>query len=278
MATKTLVVCSMTNWIAQDFRDANIPGWDVVSDRGFDLPIIPQSKNVAWWMPTEHAVKLRYSGFKIPFMAPGPHWLPGISQDLTRRKISTCAMEEIMDTDFKALSPNGKLWVKPAEFKHPEFFAGLYGKDDIAGYNLPKDALLQWTDTVLNLTEEHRFYIVDGKVKTGSVYLAHGVTYYDGAVSHKDDEAYNFALSCAQTIGTGQPPAYTLDVAYDETTESWILLEGNPMFSSAIYGSDPAIVAECLLRCANPLPEESSWLWTPDSFLLQKYARMRPLR
>lgn len=277
MANKTLVVCSITNWIAQDFSEANLSGWNIVADRGFDLPEINPGNDVAWWMPTEHAVKLIYSGLSIPFMAPGAHWLSGISQSLTGRSIVTETMQEVTDRDFSHFE-QGRIWIKPAEFKHQEFFAGLYNKDEIKGFNLPVDAYLQWTDTVLNPVEEHRFYIVDRQVQTGSEYLVNGITYYDGAVSTRKQEALDFAKYAVDELGTNQPPAYTLDIAYDERSRTWVLLEGNPMFSSAIYGSDPGMVAECLLRCANPLPSETQWLWEPDSFLMQKYARMRPLR
>ena len=276
MANKTLVVCSITNWIAQDFLEAKLSGWDVVADKGFDLPKITPSSDVAWWMPTEHAVKLRYSGLSLPFIAPGSSWLSTIPQSLTGRSIVTETVREVLQRDFGQFH-NGKVWIKPAEFKHQEFFAGLYSKDEIQGFNLPEDAYLQWTDTVLNLGEEHRFYIVDENVQTGSEYLVDGITYYDGATSTRKQEALEFVAYAVDTLGRNQPPAYTLDIAYDGRTESWLVLEGNPMFSSAIYGSDPGIVADCLLRCVNPLDSDSKWLWTPDSFLMQKYARMRPL-
>lgn len=276
MTNKTLIVCSITNWIAQDFIEAKLSGWEVVADKGFDLPVISPSPDVAWWMPTEHAVKLRYSGLDIPFIAPGSSWLSSIPQSLTKRSVVTETVQEVLQRDFSSFN-KGKIWIKPAEFKHQDFFAGLYSKDGIAEFNLPEDAYLQWTDTVFNLTEEHRFYIVDGQVKTGSEYLVDGVTYYDGAKSARKQEALNFAVYAVDKLGRNQPPAYTLDIAYDTLTESWLILEGNPMFSSAIYGSDPKIVAECLLRCANPLAVDSKWLWIPDSFLMKKYARMRPL-
>lgn len=279
MKTKTLVVCSITNWIVQDFLDAKIADIEIIGDRGFDLPSITPSSETAWWMPTEHAVKLRYSDFSIPFIAPGSHWLPTVSQELTGRYIGSGTVEEILSEQSPFNQAiNKKLWVKPAEFKHQEFFAGLYTKEEVALFNLPLDASLQWTSTVLDIAEEHRFYIMDNKVVTGSEYIVDNLTYYDGAVSYRKDEAWDFASKAVDEMGVNQPPAYTLDVAFDKISGSWVFLEGNPAFSSAIYGSDPEKVIDVLLRCSNPQEEDTRWLWEPDSFLLKKYARMRPLR
>lgn len=279
MKAKTLVVCSITNWVVQDFRDAKIADLEIIGDRGFDLPEVKPSPETAWWMPTEHAVKLQYSGFSIPFMAPGSHWLPTVSQALTGRFIGSATVEEILSNkDIFLHTETGKLWIKPAEFKHQEFFAGQYSQEGIAAFNLPPDAVLQWTSTVLNIAEEHRFYVLDNEVVTGSEYLVDGVTYYDGAVSSRKDEALSFVVEAVQEMGLNQPPAYTLDVAFDRVSASWVVLEGNPAFSSAIYGSNPKKVVDVLLRCCNPGQNDTKWLWEPDSYLMKKYAHMRPLR
>lgn len=272
----TLVVCSLTEWIAQDFLDAGMDEWQVIKDRGFDLPSVEPASNVAWWMPTEHAVKLRHSGLSIPFMAPGSHWLTTIPRSLTGRFTASGTVNEILGN--QSIFTEGKIWIKPAEFKHQEFFASLYSHDDIASFNLPADAMLQWTDTVMDFSEEHRFFVCDGEIIASSVYLVDGITYYDGAVSHRMDEAFEFAGYAVSVLADNQPPAYVLDIAFDKLSDKWVVLEGNPMFSSAIYGSDPAQVAKGLLRCANPVAGDEKWLWAPDPYLIQKYARMRPLQ
>lgn len=279
MKAKTLVVCSITNWVVQDFRDAKIADLEIIGDRGFDLPRVNPSPETAWWMPTEHAVKLRYSGLILPLVSPGSHWLSTVPTHLTGRSIVTETVEDTLSNASSfANASNRKIWIKPAEFKHQSFFAGLYTKEQIQSFNLPSNALLQWTDTILDIQEEHRFYVVDGTVVTGSEYLVDGVTYYDGATSQMKDDALYFAQYAAAELNENQPPAYTLDVAYDKASKSWIVLEGNPMFSSAIYGSNPAVVVDALLRCVNPEDNERKWLWKPDPYLVKKYACMRPLR
>lgn len=277
MKAKTLVVCSITNWIVQDFLNANIADLEIIGDRGFDLPQVKPSGDIAWWMPTEHAVKLRYSGLSIPFMAPGSHWLPTVPQSLTGRFIGSATVAEILSTN-SPFSETEKLWIKPAEFKHQDFFAGLYSQQEVDSFNLPLDAILQWTSTVLNISEEHRFYVLDHEVVTGSEYLVDGVTYYDGARSDRKSEALAFAVDAVKELGDNQPTAYTLDIAFDHKSNSWVILEGNPAFSSAIYGSDPEKVIDTLLRCCNPGEADNKWLWKPDPYLMKKYARMRPLR
>lgn len=276
MRPYTLTVCSMTEWISQDFIDADIRDWKIIKDRGFDLPLSLPGPNVAWWMPTEHAVKLCHSGLSIPFMAPGSHWLTTVPQSLTGRFTGSGSVKEVLaDT---ALFTAGKVWIKPAEFKHQDFVAGLYDQEEIASFHLPDDSILQWTDTVMDFSEEHRFFVCEGEIIASSVYLADKVTYYDGAVSHRTKDAEDFAFYAVSLLVDNQPPAYVLDIAFDETSDRWVVLEGNPMFSSALYGADPAQVVKGLLRCANPSPDDTKWLWVPDPYLIQKYARMRPLR
>lgn len=273
MSNKTLVVCSHANWIAQDFIDATIDSYDIIADKGFDLPKIKPNSNVAWWMPTEHAVKLAYSGFSLPFMAPGTHWLSSLPEALTMRNIVSTSIAELDANPY-----DGKRWIKPAEFKHQQFFAGAYTVEEVMDFQLPQNAIIQYTDTILSLDEEYRFYVVDGKVTTGSIYLSDSITYYDGATEKRYTEAYDYAQYVVDCLQWNQPPSYTLDVAYDTEINDWLVVEGNPAFSSAIYGSDPAIVVDALLRCANPVEGDEAWMWLPDPYLLHKYANMRPLR
>lgn len=276
MKSCTLVVCSLTEWIVKDFIDANIPNCEIIKDRGFDLPPVKPNVDVAWWMPTEHAVKLRQSGLLIPFMATGSKWMDTVPQSLTGRYTASGTVKEVLNDE--TLFADGKVWIKPAEFKHQEFFAGLYGREEIIGFNLPDGAILQWTDTVMDFSEEHRFFICEGEVIASSVYLADNLTYYDGAVSHKAGEASEFAHHAVEVLADNQPPAYVLDIGFDKLSGHWVVIEGNPMFSSAIYGADPAQVVKGLLRCANPKNQDARWLWSPDLYLTNKYARMRPLQ
>lgn len=277
MEIKTLVVCSLTEWIAQDFLDASLPEeWRVIKDRGFDLPSVEPSIHTAWWMPTEHAVKLRRSGLSVPFMAPGPKWMDTVPQSLTGRYTASITIGGISENP--SIFDAGKLWIKPAEFKHQQFFAGLYSYEEVRAFSLPDEAVLQWTDTVMDFSEEYRFFICEGEIIASSVYLAGNVTYYDGAVASLELEAGEFAEYAVSVLGDNQPPAYVLDIGFDRKQERWVIIEGNPMFSSALYGADPAQVVEGLLRCANPQIGEEKWMWVPDPYLVNKYARMQPLK
>lgn len=270
---KTLTVCSITNWIPEDFKNGLNPDeWNVVADKGLYLPISEHNDSNVWWMPTEHAVKLAHSGFKIPFTSPGSQWLSTIPESLTRRKIITQPYSDI------STLPNKEIWVKPAEFKHQSFFAGLYTKEELEEFSLPGDSMIQWTETILDIEEEYRFFVLAGEVIGGSVYLANGITYYDGALGIKLPDAYTYASNAVKEIGSNQPNAYVLDIAYDKQLKDFLVLEGNPAFSSAIYGVEPKSIIDALYACSHPNKDELKWLWKPDPYLIKKFSRMVPLQ
>ncbi len=265
---KALIVVSYASWISEDFRVAlNPEEWKVVKDYGFDMPTdLDKYDDVAWWMNAQHAARVIRANPQISFVAPGPTWLSNVPQPLTKRAIITSTVGE-----FLADPPSGSFWIKPAEAKIDGFEAEWRDADGtreaIIKVNLPNESYLQWTPRWLNINWEHRFYVLDGNVLTGSPYLVDGVTYYDGASWERFEEALKYAQQAVMDLGQAQPPAYTLDVGYDAKL-GWLVIEGNPAWSSGIYGSDPVEVVRTLLKSCYTEPI-SRYKWEPDHYLKQ---------
>lgn len=272
---KALIVVSYASWISDDFRAALDPEeWNVIKDYGFDMPAgLEKYDDVAWWMNAQHAARVVRAQPAINFIAPGPKWLSGVPKDFTQRDIFTSTVQE-----FAEAPPAGSFWIKPAEAKIDGFEAAWRDAEStlniISSLNVPDQSYVQWTPSRLDINWEHRFYVLDGQVLTGSPYLVDDVTYYDGASWDKYGEAYNYAQHVVTGLGKNQPPAYTLDVGLD-AKRGWLVVEGNPAWSSGIYGSDPQKVVRTLVKSCYT-QYISQYKWVPD-YYLSKIAERKPL-
>lgn len=267
---KAFVVVSYASWVASDFEPfMDSTEWKLIRDYGFDIPdSLDDYSSVAWWMNAQHAARLQRAGIANGLIAPGPNWLPGIPESLTGRRIYSAGI-----ADFLSLPSGYQCWVKPSEAKIDGFEAGwrtvAETSNIVASLRIPVDSSVQWTESLLKINHEHRFYVIDGEILTGSAYLVDGVTYYDGAVSSRTSEAHEFANHAVSELGENQPAAYTLDVGFDEINKKWILIEGNPAWCSGIYGSEPILALKAIERsCQGVLSnKDDGFIWVPDAYL-----------
>lgn len=261
------VVVSMKSWVSEDF----IPGLGtrkLIKDWGWEVPkAVLNASTVSWWMPAEHAARVQRAGFAQNLIAPGSEWLCNLPESITGRSVFSSTVSELHKHPV-----DRHVFIKPAEAKIEGFEAAwrTFGQtteicDEL---NIPENSMVQWTDTLMDLDNEYRFYILDGKVQAGSQYLTGGITYYDGAADEKNHEARKFA-EYALDIIENQPEAYTLDVGWNKASSSWVVIEGNPAWCSGLYGCDPYLALETIERSCNPtIPND--FLWVPDAFLVQK--------
>lgn len=268
--TDLFIVVSMKSWVAEDF----MPGLNqrtMIKDWGWEIPAaVLDAQSVSWWMPAEHAARVQRAGFAKNLSAPGPNWLTTLDESLTGRSVFASTL-----VDFKKQPISQHVFIKPAEAKIDGFEAAWRSVSETLelcdSLNLPEDSFLQWTDTLMDVNHEYRFYVLDGKVKTGSQYLTDGITFYDGALDLKRSQAFEFAQHAADSI-VDQPDAYTLDVGWNNLTSSWVVIEGNPAWCSGLYGCDPEAAIEVIERSCSALPNDN-FLWQPDAFLKSKAER-----
>jgi len=261
--------------VAESSRFASwfVPG---LGDRDFFLsytlvaPDLSSYDISSYWMAGGFAARFQRAGLAMDLTAPGQAWLSGVDISLTGREIVTGALSAM---------PEGlSLWAKPAEAKIDAMMAGLYTKEQVVEIvkeaNVPAETQFQWTDSILKINHEHRFYVLEDKIVTGSPYLIDGVVYHRDIVSPFYDEAEKFAKHALKELGDNRPPAFTLDVGRNETTGNWLVIESNPAWSSGIYGSDPATVIDVLETACNGNDEK--WRWVPANYLVQR-AGLAPL-
>lgn len=244
-----------------------------------EVPDVSEYASHSYWMAGGYAARLQRAGLAPNLVAPGQYWLSEVSEldeTLTRRKIFTTKITE--------LPAETLLFAKPAEAKIESIPAGKYFTDHLLEIceteGVPADTLFQWTETLLNLNHEHRFFIADEQIRTGSPYLIDGVVYTSEMVSPYFGAAYDAAESFLKILKNSAllPPALTLDVARDEDSGKWLIIEANPAWSSGPYGANPSRILEVLERaCAwNEGIDDAKWLWKPAEYLVD-LARKEPL-
>lgn len=286
-------------WLGEELSNNSV-GLTVRQSPGLFLPTAITDGELfldeaLWWMNCQFAARLldlvpRDEPHHLTLASPGPRWTDSVPVELLGRAVRTVALGELE----LALFPPEGLFVKLAEAKHDSFPAAWrtvdsYGRD-VAEADLPSDTQLQLTTTRLDLAVEYRCYILNGAVLTHSLYLrtdtdGRQVTYYDDAPADAGEarDALDFADAAVREIGAGQPPAYVLDVGYDRTQQRWVVIEGNPAWSSAWYGCDvDAVLATIAASQGHRLTDQQRvdvrWLWTPDAVYVREAERLGRLR
>ena len=195
------------------------------------------------------------------FSSPGASWLPNLPAELLGRKVYEETFEDALE-----VMPE-KLWFKFSELKHDLVPAEAYERCELKTILEAQPELkavsCQWTTDLLTLNFEHRFFVVDGELLTGSPYHVDGkVTFAEGSAWRRFEEAELFAREVARELRTLAPDAYTLDVAFDVLRERWLIVEGNRAWFSGFYGSDPFKALEAVKAS---LAGDDQWEWVPDA-------------
>lgn len=231
---------------------------------GAAVPDVSEYDLVSYWSAGGYSARLRRIGLAGDLAAPGQSWLSTVDPELTGRQIVTGRLSEM---------PEGKLlFAKPAEAKIDAMIAGKYTAAAVRliceTERVPENTLFQWTENVLSINHEHRFYVCNGEIRTGSPYLIDGIVYHDDMISPYYDQALKAAKEAVHVLGDNQPPAYTLDMGRNEVTGEWIIIEANPAWSSGIYGCDPVEVINVLDVACNS--SDDRWRWEPAQYLVDR--------
>ena len=217
----------------------------------------------SYWMGGRYAAKLRHIGLATSLCSPGAKWLPSLDRTIAGREVTEGTLGDLSNTV-------GKLWVKPSEAKIPTIPAGLYSyeelKDLFTAGGFSSNISLQWTHEVLNINYEHRFFVAEGQVITGSPYLVDGKGYRTDIDTSRMSAAQAFAEHVLASDAKNMPPAFTLDVGLNVATNKWFVIEANRAWSSGLYGCDPTAASDVIeYACSSAI--ESRWQWKPDTHL-----------
>lgn len=238
---------------------------------GKHIPDTLVPENTVLWMGGIHAFRAQQLGFGKHLTSPGSDWLPNLPKEFLGRVIRETQLQQLDEYE-------NALWVKPSEAKVDNLKPGVYTYAQLQKKlteNLVSGKVsIQYTSTVLQPNWEHRFFVMDGKIMTGSPYSVDGIGYHKSISWSKYAEAEAFLETFLQAK-IPQPYAVTIDVGYNMETDRWFVVEANRPWSSGMYGADPkhflAVVE------ASQHPDDPQWTWKPDVHL-QLVNDLEPLR
>lgn len=232
--------------------------WELWFSYGEEIPVLDSDH--LFFGAGRFALALKSLQPERRFSSPGASWLPNLPAELLGRSIHQESFEDALE-----FMPE-KVWFKFSELKHDLVPAKAYERSELKailqGQPELKTVSCQWTPELLTLNFEHRFFVVDGELLTGSPYHVDGkVTFEEGSAWRRFEEAELFARGVARELREQAPKAYTLDVAFDVLRERWLIVEGNRAWSSGFYGSDPFKALEAVKVS---LAGDDPWEWAPD--------------
>lgn len=257
----------MKNWIVEELAAVALAdGLQVYTSKGLYIPQIGPDEKVFWWIPTLEAAEFKLNKLVLPLMSAGPRWLSNIPEKLTKRPIWSGPLSE-------ASSAPNRGWAKVSEAKIFNMEA-RWCDDTGEFFKLARSmgaqpgTEFQVSPIRLYLEEEFRFFVLHNKVLTGSAYLVNGIAYDPDKMPTPKytKEALAFAQDSVDEIDANQPPAYTLGVALDKYL-GWLVLESNPIWSSAYYGSDLTLFYTALKYSIDLEFTNKKWHWAPDPWL-----------
>jgi hypothetical protein len=248
-----------------------LDGRELVFSYGREIPKL-DPENCSYWMGGAFAYQLQFVGHATELCSPGSNWLPSLDENVTGRKVHTGTLKDIAGgTD--------RLFVKPAEAKISSLPASAYTGKEVeavfAAEGFADGIQLQWTEGILKMNFEHRFFVLDGEVLTGSPYLVDGVGYHPGIDRSRQSDAEVFLREVLDSQPDLMPPAFVVDVAMNESTGNWVVIEANRAWSSGLYGCDPTLAL--LAVDASSHHESARWQWVPDAHLVENVKTWDPI-
>lgn len=253
----TLVV---SEWLPNGSRQIAVAarqvGWDVVCLEGMGLPSDMNIGDAVYYGGTNvaHEIARRFGHV---LLEPPFDWLAKLPSKYLSRWVRYATVAE-------ARRLNDPAFVKPADAAHKCFDAGVYP----GGWAIPVRRGFPDSTPVLiaepvTWEVEYRCFIVEGQVTTCSPYVRFGrwIRARDQqwvAPKPEMERVLGLCQALAADPNVRLPPAVTLDVGRIEGN-GWAVVEANPVWSSGLYGCDPAAVLPVLRRACmteKALPNE----------------------
>ncbi|MBN1429299.1 MAG: ATP-grasp domain-containing protein [Anaerolineae bacterium] len=196
----------------------------------------------------------------VVYLEPPDEWMANLPVVYVKRKIDCMTLGETRHVAFPA-------FIKPTVDK--AFSAGIFNDpSELPAADCLPDHLPVLVSEIVSWQDEYRCFIMDGKVRTLSVYFRGGklVDASDGSWPITQDEyreAKDFAQEVLDATTGSYPPGFVLDVGRIDG-RGWAVIETNPANASGIYGCDPLEVlkvvrASCISKAALT-PAEERWV------------------
>lgn len=236
--------------------------------------IIPDLReyDTSFWMGGRYAAQLQQVGLAGMLCSPGVDWLPNLDVSLSGRVVHFGVLTDLMCYGDQVL------WVKPAEAKIQSFPAGAYTHSQLTQIyvdnELPANVNIQWTETIMRIDFEHRFFIVGNEVVTGSPYKM-GDMIYNRNISWAQYENAERFMKRVLKESPVNPPAFVVDVGFNVDSGEWFVIEANRAWSSGLYGCDAHMVLAAVDVASHYVGD--AWAWVPDAHLVDVVTKLPAL-
>lgn len=200
-------------------------------------------------------VALMAESYQSNLIEPHFNWLPSLPLRFVNRNVELTTLSE-------ARARTTGIFAKPADDKC--FPAGVYedGKS-ITASNLLPDTIPVLISEIVQWVNEYRFFVLDRKVMTGSLYSEYGELAQTAGSAEIYNEAREFVESLLSDETLQIPPAAAIDVGLIKD-RGWAIVESNPAFGSGIYFCEPKQVLPVLARSfvsnAKLTDEDKHWI------------------
>jgi hypothetical protein len=173
-------------------------------------------------------------------------------------------------THYDQLQPfESPMFVKPADVRRKAFDAGLYTDVRSARREAPLDPHMPvLLSEPVEWLEEHRCFILDGRLVASSPYLRFGRPAWrpfnarEGTVPLPEG-AHEVCRRLLSTADLPLPPGFVVDVGLIQD-RGWAVVEYNPAWCSSLVGCDPTAVLPVLERATRDLrqlrPADRPWI------------------
>jgi hypothetical protein len=176
--------------------------------------------------------------------------------DLLARTPYALRLRSVEFTHYNQLRPfDSPTFVKPADVRRRAFDAGLYTDVRAARLEAPLDpGMPVLLSEPVEWLEEHRCFILDGRLVASSPYLQFGRPSWsrfnarDGAAPLPEG-AREVCGRLLSTTDIPLPPAFVVDVGLVRD-RGWAVVEYNPAWCSSLLGGDPVAVLPVLERAS----------------------------
>jgi hypothetical protein len=269
-----LIVASTRKWVADDFAAAiNLR---VVHDHGLDAPLLPDGFRAVWWTPGEHAARLLHAGIPFAPDAPPDNWLDQFPPEVTGRRIVTIPLMPLRSDPVAVSAP---VFGKVAGSKTAKLPAGWHENLGAfvaaASAAVPAGTLVQVTSDVLDIVEEYRCFVVDGRAVSTARYMVDELPFGSEGFPAGDPRWNYRAAWFVEDVLKSYPDAGKGVLVIDAAVlrgGRMVVLEANPVWCSNPYDADLRAVAAAIImaftRTVRP--------WEPDA-ALRDYAARRPV-
>lgn len=218
-------------------RDAAVAvGWQVERMATWTIPEQLPSPPVVVYGET---LFCRYLAehFKLTLTDPGDTFLEELPEHLRRRNVRCTTAGE-------ARKEEQRCFIKPVNDK--TFRAAVFENGGALPATVENTEVVLVSEPVV-FTCEFRFFVMDGKVRTGSLYARYGESEEEDATPEELAAAQRIAEEAAAFVSG----AVVIDTGYIEG-RGWAVVEANPAWASGLYLCDAAQALEVIkAACLN---------------------------